>query len=54
MAYGAISIRRDRNDGGLLVYMREGIPAREHDKTKLTQDIKCGIAKIILKNQKKL
>ena len=47
-------VRFDRNQhgGGLLIYVREGVPFKEISVYKTPNDIECGIIEVTLKKQK--
>ena len=46
--------RYDRNEhgGGLLIYVREGIPAKQKTEFKFPNDIECGMVEINLHNKR--
>ena len=43
---------RDKNGGGLLIYVREGVPAKLKTDFKLPSNIECGIIEISLNKKK--
>ncbi len=47
-----IRFDRNRHGGGLLIYVREGVPFKELSVYKPPNDIECGIIEISLKKQK--